>query len=215
MLNIFKKADQQVKVETEENKIDSEVYIFIGRSGCGKGTQVNLFKGELAKKGSKILHIETGAFFREFIKGDLYTQKISKKTIETGGLMPEAIVVGLWANYLINNFTGTENLIFDGAPRKFQEAVLLDGMLAFLGIKKYKVVHINTSSKWATERLLARGRGDDTKEGIAKRMQWYDTEVMKSINFFKKSKNCEFIDVNGEQTIEQVHTELMTKIFKK
>jgi adenylate kinase len=128
--------------------------------------------------------------------------------------MPEAIVVGLWVNYLINNFTGKENLVFDGAPRKYQEAVLLDGMLNFMGIKKYKVIHINTSKKWATERLLARGRKDDTKEGVAKRMHWYDTEVMKSIKFFKNNKNAQFIDVKGEQTIDEVSKELISKVFK-
>jgi adenylate kinase len=223
MINIFKNkekinvrlGDNCVVDETksvEEN--NSEAYIFIGRSGCGKGTQVELFKKELEKSGKKILHIETGAFFREFIKGDLYIQALSKSVVETGGLMPEAIVVGLWVNYLINNFTGKENLVFDGAPRKYQEAVLLDGMLNFMGIKKYKVIHINTSKKWATERLLARGRKDDTKEGVAKRMHWYDTEVMKSIKFFKNNKNAQFIDVKGEQTIDEVSKELISKVFK-
>jgi adenylate kinase len=222
MKKTLKKIDQPINVrlgdcsvEQVENVANGTAYIFIGRSGCGKGTQVNLFKAELEKKGPKILHIETGSFFREFIKGDLYSQKMSREIIDTGGLMPEAIVVGLWTDYLINNYTGAENLIFDGAPRKINEALMLDGMLDFLRIKNYKVVHINTSSKWCTERLLARGRKDDTKEGIAKRMEWYDKEVMQSVNFFKKNKNCEFIDVNGEQTIEQVHAELMKKVFNK
>ena len=202
-------------MQNTQTNLEPAAYIFIGRSGCGKGTQVELFNKELAKDGSKILHIETGAFFRQFIKGDLYTEKLSKQIVETGGLMPEAIVVGLWVDYLIKNFTGTEKLVFDGAPRKFQEAVLLDGALNFYNIKNYKVIHIKTSAKWCTERLLARGRKDDTKEGIAKRMKWYDTEVMKSINYFKKCKSCNFVDVNGEQTIEQVHIELMKKILGK
>ncbi|HPS65294.1 MAG TPA: nucleoside monophosphate kinase [Ignavibacteria bacterium] len=155
--------------------MEPTAYIFIGRSGCGKGTQVELFKKVLAENSeAKILHIETGSFFREFIKGDLYTQKLSKSIVETGGLMPESLVTGLWINYLINNYTGKENLIFDGAPRKLQEAVLLDGTLKFYGIKCYRVIHINTSKEWCTARLLARGRKDDTKEGIEKRNIRYE-----------------------------------------
>ena len=198
------------------NKEESPTaYIFIGRSGCGKGTQVELFKKEFGERNkANILHVETGAFFREFIKGDLYTQKLSKQIVETGGLMPEAIVVKLWVDYLVKNFTGTESVICDGAPRKLMEAELLDGMLKFLGVKKYKVVHINTSAKWCTDRLLARGRKDDTAEGIAKRMHWYDTEVMQCIKYYEENENYEFIDVNGEQTIEQVSAELLSKVFK-
>ncbi|MFA5651823.1 MAG: nucleoside monophosphate kinase [Candidatus Paceibacterota bacterium] len=203
-------------INNEENKTGQQVCIFIGRSGCGKGTQVELYIKKLEEiNGLKTLHIETGALLRELAKNSSYTAQMTKNIIGTGGLMPESIVIGLWISYLTNNFTGKENLVFDGAPRKLEEAILLDSTLAFYNIQKYKVVHINVSKKWATERLLARARGDDTKEGIAHRMRWYDTEVMKSIKFFKKSKNCEFIDINGEQTIEQVHDELMKKVFKK
>lgn len=194
--------------------MDGDAYIFIGRSGCGKGTQVELFKKELIKNtGSKILHIETGSLLRDLVKKQSFTSGITKEIIETGGLMPESIVIGLWMNYLVNNFTGKESLVFDGAPRRIGEAILLDDTLNFYKIKKYKVIHINTSVKWCTERLLARGRKDDTKEGIAKRMEWYDTEVMKCVNFFFENKSCEFIDVNGEQTIEQVSEELLSKVF--
>lgn len=196
-------------------KAESMAFIFIGRSGCGKGTQVELFKNNLAEKtGAKILHIETGSFFREFLKNNSsYTQELSKGIVDTGGLMPAAMPIAFWVNYLINNFTGKEKLIFDGCPRKLTEAELLDGMLKFYGIKNYKVVHINTSKKWCVDRLTARGRKDDTPEGIEKRMTWYEKDVMPCIEFFNNNKDCEVIDVNGEQTIEEVHAELMNKVF--
>jgi adenylate kinase len=198
-------------LKKEENKISTMAYVFIGRSGCGKGTQAKLFIEQLKEKNNnEIIHIETGALLREFIKGNFV-----KEVLRKGDLVEEPIIIGLWSNYLINNFRGKENLVFDGCPRKLIEAISLDGMLTFVGIKKYKVIHINTSIKWSTERLLARGRKDDTKEAIAERMLWYDTEVIKSIIFFKDNKNCELIDVNGEQTIEQVHNELVKKVFKK
>ena len=93
------------------------------------------------------------------------------------------------------------------------EAELLDGTLKFYKTPKYKVIHVNVSDEWATKRLLARGRKDDTPEGIAKRMEWYEKEVMQSINFFKANPACDFIDVNGEQSIEEVHAEILSKVF--
>jgi adenylate kinase len=208
MLNIFKK----------EGTINSSpiACVFIGRSGCGKGTQVELFKKELEKRtGMNILHVETGSFLRNLVKGNTYTGELTKKIIETGSLMPESIVIGLWVSYLINNYTGKENFIFDGAPRRLAEAELLDGALNFFGIPDYKVVYINTSVKWCTDRLLARGRKDDTQEGINKRMEWFDKDVLPCVEYFSKDKNCQVFEINGERTIEEVHADIMSKVFGK
>ena len=194
---------------------DATAYIFIGRSGCGKGTQSELFKKKIEDGRRKILHVETGAFFREFIKKNQYTEVLAKKIVESGGLMPEAMAINMWVSYLVDNFTGKEDLIFDGAPRKLLEAELLDGVLKFYNIKNYKVIYINVSHDWSKARLLERGRKDDTEDGIEKRLEWFDKDVVPSVDFFRSNKNCEFIDVNGEQTIEQVHKELIKKVFKK
>lgn len=206
MFNIFKK-------EAKNDKL-GQAYIFIGKSGCGKGTQVELLKNFLEEKGeAETLHVETGAFFREFIKGSSYTQVLSKKTVESGGLMPGALALDLWVNYLVKNYSGKENLIFDGAPRILYEAELFDGMFNFYGIEKYKVIYINVSDKWSHDRLLARGRKDDTEEGIAKRMVWFQKEVMPCVNYFKNDSSCEFVEINGEQTIDEVYAEIVKKVF--
>ncbi len=208
MLNIFKK--EEVK---ESSPI---VCIFIGRSGCGKGTQVDLYMENLSKiNNEKILHIETGSLLRDLVKKESYTSQKTKEIIETGALMPESIVIGLWAGYLTNNFSGKENLVFDGAPRRLMEAELLDTTLKFYNISKYKVIYINVSREWATARLLARARKDDTNEGIEKRMSWFDNDVMSCIEFFKNNNSCEFIDINGEQSIEEVSAEILKKVFGK
>lgn len=206
MLNIFKKE--------ETNNSEPIIAIIMGKSGCGKGTQVELFKKKIEEKnGNKTLHIETGSLLRELVKKGSYTSQKTKEIIENGALMPESIVIGLWAGHLIENYTGKENMLFDGCPRKLMEAELLDGTLNFYKTPKYKVIHVNVSDEWATKRLLARGRKDDTPEGIAKRMEWFEKEVMQSINFFKTNPACDFIDVNGEQSIEEVHSEIIRKVF--
>jgi adenylate kinase family enzyme len=69
------------------------------------------------------------------------------------------------------------------------------------------------SKEWATDRLLGRGRTDDSLADIEKRMKWFEEDVIPSIEFFKNNENCEFMDINGEQTIEQVHEELIKKVF--
>lgn len=192
-----------------------KTFIIIGRSGCGKGTQVELLKKKLSldDKDRKILHIETGALFRQLLKTESYTQKLTKEIVETGGLMPEVMAISLWSNYMMQNYTGEENLIFDGCPRKVVEAELLDSILKFYKASSPTIIYVNVSRKWAEDRLTARGRKDDSPEGIESRMNWFDKEVAPVIDFFRNDPTYRFIDVNGEQTIEEVHQEILDKVF--
>jgi len=206
MFNIFKKQNKTYA------ELEPMAYVFIGRSGSGKGTQVKLLKDEFDKRNVKFLHIETGALLREYAKGDSYVQKIVKKLIEAGELAPDPVIIGLWINYIVKNFTGKEQLIFDGAPRKLVEAVFLDNTMRFLKIQKYKIVYIDVSRESCTQRLLKRSRSDDNTRAIENRMNWYDQDVMPAVQFFRTNKDCIVLDINGEQTPEAIHDEIMRKI---
>jgi len=199
---------------TNEN-ISGRLFIIMGRSGCGKGTQVELLIKHLNEKENKFktLHVESGSLIRSFSKESGYTQKRTKSVMEQGFLIPEAIIVSLWTNYLVKNYTGTENLVFDGTPRKLREAQLLNDAIEFYGIKKPTLIYIDVSNKWAEERLYGRARKDDNKDAIKKRLSWFETDVMPAINYFKENHNYDFVNINGEQTIEDVHTEIMKKVF--
>ncbi len=192
-----------------------KVFIFIGRSGCGKGTQADLLSDHLCDKGQstcKTLHIETGELLRQFVQGEGYTQELCRKAMQEGTLMPEAVMVALWEKYLEDNFTGTENVIFDGCPRKLHEAQLLDSALRFYGFVNPTVIFLQVSREWSMKRLIARARKDDTPEAIERRLNWFDTEVMPTINYYKSNPDYNFVEVNGEQPIEDVKNELLAKL---
>ena len=212
MLNIFKKQTTAEEVK----KINSpKAFIFIGRSGCGKGTQADLMITYLCKIGDKscrTLHLESGALLRGFTKGNNYTQKRTKFVMDNGLLVPESVVVALWTDYLIANFTGIENLVFDGTPRKLHEAQLLDNALQFYGVEKPTVIYMNVSKEWSEKRLIGRARKDDTPEAVAKRLAWFDTEVMPTIDYYKNNVGYNFVDINGEQPIGDVQNEILAKL---
>lgn len=214
MINFFKKHLTRKSEVAPVGNIP-KAFIILGRSGCGKGTQADLLMTHLCKTGDKLcknVHIESGALLRAFSKGDNYTQEKIGKVLASGALVPESIIVALWTDYLIANFNGSENLVFDGTPRKLHEAQLLDSALQFYQIEKPVVLNINVSAEWAEQRLIGRGRKDDTKEAIARRLAWFETEVMKTINFYKSSSYYNFIDINGEQTIPEVQNEILAKL---
>lgn len=212
MLNIFKKQGEK---EVGEEKNISKVFIFLGRSGCGKGTQASLLIDYLRQTGDKnckTLHIESGALIREFSAGDSYTQKKTKFVMDNGLLVPESVIVSLWMNNLADNFTGSENIVFDGCPRKLREAQILNDTLRFFNIEKPAVICVNVSRDWSEKRLLGRARKDDNPESIKKRLEWYETEVVPSVNYFKNDPYYNFIEVNGEQPIADVQNEILAKL---
>ncbi len=53
-------------------------------------------------------------------------------------------------------------------------------------------------------------RADDTIEGIKKRLEWFETEVRPTINYYKK--RGELIKINGEQPIEKIFKDILEKI---
>ena len=57
-----------------------ETFIFIGRSGCGKGTQAKLIIEHLKEKTPDIPHfyLETGESFRKLMAEDSFTSRITK-----------------------------------------------------------------------------------------------------------------------------------------
>jgi adenylate kinase family enzyme len=73
---------------------------------------------------------------------------------------------------------------------------------------------LNVSPEWSRERLTARGRADDVnKEDIEKRLKWFDLEVKPVIEWFRGENSYKVFDINGEQTIEQVHEDIISAIF--
>jgi len=187
--------------------------IFIGRSGCGKGTQSALLKEwilgrDLEKR--HILDVETGAKFREFIRSDSYSAKLSKAIYMSDRLQPNFLACIMWGDMLVSELEENMHLFFDGAPRSRPEAEILTTALEFYGRKRPKVINISVSRKWSEEKLLARGRFDDMNlEKIDKRLDWFDKDVMPAIEYFKQNAFYDYIEVNGEQTIEKVHEDIL------
>jgi len=195
------------------NKIGT--FIFYGRSGSGKGTQAELLKKYLEKHdpGREVFYLQTGKEFRKFAQGDTHTHKLVKEVLDRGGLLPAFLPIWVWTGLFINSFRGVEHLIFDGLGRRVAEAPVLDGALKFYKREKPDVILLNVSREWATQCLKKRGRHDDTDEEIKKRLNWFDAYVAPTIKFFMNNPDYRFRDINGEQTIEKVHQDIIAKVF--
>ena len=192
--------------------MNSQAFVFFGRSGCGKGTQANLLADFLKSKGKEVLYIETGSHFREFIKNENYSSKHAGDILKAGGLIPVFLPVWIWTDVLIKNFSGTQDLVFDGVCRRREESVALDSAIDFYKIEKTNIILINVSKDWSYKRMIERARADDAPEKIQNRLTWYDRDVVPSIEYFRDRKGYNFIEINGEQTIENVHKDIINAV---
>ena len=191
-----------------------QAFIFIGRSGCGKGTQVELLKQALKKADPSrdILYIQTGQGFRDFIKGETFTQKKSREIYEAGGLQPEFLAVNMWERPLIDGYNGDEHIIFDGTPRKYHEAGVLDSVFSFYDMKTVWVINVDISPEESLKRLLLRKRFDDNTEEIKKRLAWYETDVAPAVEFFRTNPNYKFLKIDGERSVEAIHADIVKRL---
>jgi len=191
-----------------------QLFIFIGRSGCGKGTQIKMLAEVLQKRDPEhgILLIQTGEEFRHFIEGNSLTQNKTKEIYKVGGLMPEFLTAAMWTKPLIEKYTGNEHIFFDGTPRRYHEAGVLDSVVDFYGLGKPWVIDIHISPEEATKRLLMRKRMDDTVEDIKKRLGWYDTYVVPTINYYRDNRDYQFLEIDGERPMEAIHADIVQKL---
>ena len=188
-------------------------FIFIGRSGCGKGTQAALLMQSLKDKGQSASYIETGHEFREFTKGDNYTNTKSRQMMEQDLRQPDFLACHMWTKILTEEYNGNEHLIFDGVSRSLSEAKMLNTALHFYGFEKRYIIHLDVSREWSEKHLLARGRADDANvDRINKRLDWFDTDVAPAIEYYKSSPEYVFISISGERPIEDVQSNLIANL---
>lgn len=194
--------------------MNPKTFIVIGPSGSGKGTQADLLQEYLKKESpeTELLYVEAGDRFRTFLKGGTHASELSKEIYMDGKLQPAFLSIWVWADLLIESLKGGMHLMLDGSPRKLNEAHVLDEALHFYKRENPYVVFINVSRDWATERLKGRNREDDKDDSIKKRLDWFETDVKPAIEFFRENPYYNFLEINGEQTIEEVHNEIVGKL---
>ncbi len=191
-----------------------QAFIFVGRSGSGKGTQAALLIDVLGQKdpARKIFTVETGKELRKFIEGDSFTQKQAKKIQMGGGFQPSFLAIYNWAKVFIEKYEQDMHMVLDGTSRRLPEAVAIESVFDFYGISDCWVIYLDVHDEEATGRLLARGRADDTHEGIKNRLSGFVQDMKPSIDFFKNNSRFRFLDINGIGKIEDIHADIVKKL---
>jgi adenylate kinase len=120
-----------------------------GPNGSGKGTQ-----GAIIKEKHGQDHIESGAIFREHIKGGTELGKKAKAFIDSGDLVPDEITIPMVLETLGNS--KEKGWLLDGFPRSLAQAEALDKALNESGMALDAVIEIELDREIAKERIMGR-----------------------------------------------------------
>lgn len=173
--------------------MDTHTIFFIGKPGCGKGTQAKLLS---EKTGWTV--ISAGNEFRSIAALDTTVGRKIKSEMDAGLLAPHWFAMYLYqkAFFLLPDNT---NAIFDGFNRKVPEAELIIQSLAWLD-RPFSIVHIDISDDEVHRRLLGRKESENRADDIAveERLKEYYTYTQAAVDTFRDAGVL--VDIKGEQS---------------
>ena len=179
-------------------------FLFLGPQGSGKGTQLELLNQRFG-----LPVVVMGEVLRtEAATGTELGRRIAA-LIDQGTL----VTIDLWEAaleaYLVT-IDVSRGLMADGLLRTMEQVNSFERIQAKLGLSNPLVLNIQLPRDVSIDRLLKRGRHDDTREAIESRLAWSESDVLPVIDHYRAMNQV--IDLNGDQTIEAVHAEILEKL---
>jgi adenylate kinase len=171
-----------------------------GPPGAGKGTQ-----SEYLIHKYNLFYISTGDLLRKEIAQKTRLGLEAQSIIASGGLVSDEIIVQI-IEKTITDHPGEDGFLFDGFPRTYIQAYILEGLMLKLNTVLTCLISLNVSQEESVTRLLKRGlisgRTDDNEQIIRNRLREYDEKTLPVLTFYKDKGIC--FDVDGSAGIDEV-----------
>jgi len=146
------------------------VVVILGRQGSGKGTQAERINARYG-----FIHVSTGDMLRAAVQAGTQLGLKAKAVMDAGNLVGDDIIIAIVAERVGEPDIQAHGVLLDGFPRTTAQADALANILGAGGPSL--AINLEVPIETVTERMLARGRGDDTAEAIARRLELYEAET--------------------------------------
>lgn len=190
-------------------------FIFVGRSGSGKGTQLELLKKYLTEKHpeQEFKSIIMGEIYRAFFSEKGYVQEIANDiTTKQGKFQPDFLTNSLFVYKGIHSVDGTSNLFIDGYPRTVGQFQTLKDLFEYIKMTNPVFINVVVSADSVRNRMRARGRNDDSDLAIESRLGEYERAIVPMLEVVKKDSSVKYIEVDGEPAPEEIHKDIIAKL---
>lgn len=149
--------------------------VVFGRQGAGKGTQCVVLAEHYGAA-----HISTGDMLRAAVAEGTELGRKAKAIMDDGSLLPDDLILGLVEERLAKPDVVAGGFLLDGFPRTVGQAEALLGTTPIDA-----AVDLDVPEDVVRERMLGRGRADDTPEAIDTRLALYAAETMPVLEVFE------------------------------
>ncbi len=167
----------------------------MGPQGSGKTTQAKLIADKLG-----LCFISSGDLVREKSHHDDEVGREVKRLLDIGEMTSDELAADL-VKQEIEKCPG--GYVMDGYPRRVTQLQVWDPEFD-------KVFYLEMEDDEVTNRLLKRGREDDTPELIEERLELYHLRTEPVLKCYQDKGNL--IKIDGHGTIEQIHAQIMEEL---
>ncbi len=150
--------------------------LFLGPPGVGKGTQAARVARALG-----VAHISTGEMFRRHISEGTRLGRRVATILSRGDLVPDALTIEMLLDRLGSD-DAAAGYILDGFPRTVAQARALDEAVGDDALDA--AVVLEAPHQVLVDRMLGRGRADDTEDSVRNRLVVYERETAPLIDFY-------------------------------
>jgi len=164
--------------------------LFLGPPGAGKGTQA----AQLAASHG-LLHLSTGDLLRAEVAAGSALGQEAEAVMARGELVSDQLVLAIVRSRLLGHQGGW---LLDGFPRNLAQAESLDQLLAELEQRIELVVLMQLDDELLLQRLLGRGRQDDTEAVIRHRLEVYRQQTAPLIAHYRQQQLLQSVEAAGD-----------------
>jgi len=176
--------------------------VLVGPPGAGKGTQAAALSGKLG-----VSHISTGELFRQHIGEETELGHRVKGYLDAGQLVPDELTNEMVQDRLAEPDTA-HGFLLDGFPRNVSQADLLKKILAETDDGLDAVIELQVDEDILVDRLMARGRADDTESVIRHRQQVYRSETAPLLDYYEEL----LVTVDGVGGVDEVTDRILAAL---
>ncbi len=170
--------------------------LLMGVAGSGKSTQGRLLADE---KG--YAWISTGEILRVLITGSRRQEMLE------GKLLTDEEMINVM-DKVFDIIDPNDEFVLDGFPRTLPQAKWLLEQEDKGRFSRVLLLHLYADKGVVHDRLVARGRVDDTETAINTRFEEYETLTLPIVEAFKKH-GAEVYDIDGTLSADKIHDQIM------
>ncbi|HEY0639387.1 MAG TPA: adenylate kinase [Pseudonocardiaceae bacterium] len=168
--------------------------VLVGPPGAGKGTQAVVVSKQLG-----VPHISTGDLFRAHAERATELGLAAKTYMDRGALVPDEVTNEM-VHQRLQEPDAKAGFLLDGFPRTVTQADVLAGYLEEQGVQLDAVLEFQVPEEIVLERLLARGRADDSADVIHHRFEVYRSETAPLLEYYADR----LVQVDAVGTVDEV-----------